>query len=150
VTQFERLDRPALKPLPLIPFPYAEWKTAKVNVDYHIELDGHYYSVPYQLASTRLEVRYSARTVECFHKGKRVASHRRSFKKGRHTTTPEHMPRGHREYLKWTPERLLNWAAKTGPACEGLARAIMNSRAHPQQGFRSVLGIMSLGKDLRR
>ena len=146
VMQFERLDRPALKPLPLIPFPYAEWKTAKVNVDYHIELDGHYYSVPYQLAGKRLEVRYSARTVECFHKGKRVASHRRSFKKGRHTTTAEHMPRDHREYLKWTPERLLNWAAKTGPACEGLASAIMNSRAHPQQGFRSVLGIMSLGK----
>jgi transposase len=144
--QFERLDRPALKPLPLIPFPYAEWKTAKVNVDYHIELDGHYYSVPYQLAGTRLEVRFSARTVECFHKGKRVASHKRSFKKGHHTTTPEHMPRGHREYLKWTPERLLNWAAKTGPACEGLAKAIMNSRAHPQQGFRSVLGIMSLKK----
>ena len=143
---FERLDRPALRPLPLIPFTFAEWKKAKVNIDYHIELDGHYYSAPYQLAQKRLDVRFNARTVECFHKGKRVASHRRSFKKGHHTTTPEHMPRRHREYLKWTPERLLNWAGKTGPACEGLARAIMNSRAHPQQGFRSVLGIMSLTK----
>lgn len=143
---FEKLDRPVLKPLPLIGFPYAEWKTAKVHADYHIELDGHYYSVPYQLFGKELDVRYSSRTVEIFHKGKRVASHRISFKKGCHTTTDVHMPRAHREYLKWTPARLLNWAAKTGPACEGLARAIMNSRAHPQQGFRSVLGIMSLGK----
>ena len=143
---FERLDRPALGSLPLIPFPYAEWKTAKVNVDYHIELDFHYYSVPYQLYGKKLDVRHSSRTVEIFHKGKRVASHRRSFKKGLHTTLDVHMPRGHREYLKWTPERLLNWAAKTGPACEGLARAIMNSRTHPQQGFRSVLGIKGLSK----
>jgi len=143
---FEKLDRPALKSLPLIPFPYAEWKKAKVNVDCHIELEGHYYSAPYQLAGKRLDVRYSARIVEIFHRGKRVASHKRNFKKGLHTTIDEHMPRAHREYLKWTPERLLNWAAKTGPACDSLARAIMNSRAHPQQGFRSVLGIMRLGK----
>jgi transposase len=143
---FEKLDRPALRPLPPFPFPYAEWKKARVNIDYHIELDRHYYSVPHQLAGKQLDVRYSARTVEIFHKGKRVASHRRSFKKGCHSTTPEHMPRSHREYLKWTPQRLLGWAAKTGPACEGLARAIMNSRTHPQQGFRSVLGIMNLAK----
>ena len=143
---FGKLDRPVLGPLPQSAFPYAVWKKAKVNIDYHIELDGHYYSAPYQLVGQRLDVRYSARTVEIFHRGNRVASHRRSFKKGLHTTIGEHMPRAHREYLKWTPQRLLNWAAKTGPACEALARAIMNSRAHPQQGFRSVLGIMRLGK----
>ena len=96
--------------------------------------------------SGSVEGTMSARIVEIFHRGNRVASHRRSFKKGPHTTIAEHLPRAHREYLKWTPQRLLNWAAKTGPACEGLARAIMNSRAHPQQGFRSVLGIMRLGK----
>ena len=143
---FEKLDRPALGPLPLIPFQYAEWKKAKVNIDYHIELDGHYYSAPYQLTGKQLDVRFSARIVECFHKGKRVASHRRSFKTGRHTTIAEHMPRSHREHLKWTPERLLNWAAKTGPACEAMAKAIMESRSHPLQGFRSVLGIMRLAK----
>ena len=144
--QFERLDRPALKPLPLIPFPYAEWKTAKVNVDYHIELDGHYYSAPYQLAGAGLMSASAPAPWNAPIREKGWPATKEASKRARHTTTPEHMPRGHREYLKWTPERLLNWAAKTGPACEGLARAIMNSRAHPQQGFRSVLGIMSLKK----
>jgi transposase len=143
---FQRLDRPALRPLPPVSYQYAEWSKAKVNMDYHLEVGRHYYSAPYQLVGKRLDIRITARTVECFFKGKRVASHRRSFKQGRHTTLDGHMPRAHREHLKWTPERLLNWAAKTGPATEELARVIMQSRAHPQQGFRSVLGIMRLTK----
>ena len=143
---FEKLDCPALKPLPLVSYQYAEWSKAKVNIDYHLEVERHYYSVPYQLVGKQLDIRITARTVECLLKGKRVASHRRSFKQGSHTTVAEHMPRAHREHLEWTPERLLNWTAKTGPATEELARVIMQSRAHPQQGFRSVLGIMRLAK----
>ena len=143
---FESLDRPALGPLPLFPYQYADWKKAKVNIDYHVEFERHYYSVPYQLAGKTLDLRVTARTVECLHKGKRVASHRRNYTKGRHTTVAPHMPRSHREYLRWTPQRLLNWAAKTGPACAELARVIMERRAHPQQAFRSILGILRLSE----
>lgn len=143
---FESLDKPALKPLPLVPYQYAEWKKARVHIDYHVEVDRHYYSVHYQMVGKKLDIRITANTIECFHRGKRVASHRRSFKKGGHTTLPEHMPKSHREYLKWTPQRLLNWAAKVGPSVEELAQLIMKSRAHPQQGFRSILGILRLTK----
>lgn len=143
---FESLDRPALKPLPLFAYQYADWKKAKVNLDYHVEFERHYYSVPHQLVGKTLDLRVTARVVECLHKGKRVASHARSFSKGWHTTVAGHMPRSHRQHLEWTPQRLLNWAAKTGPACQELARVIMEQRAHPQQGFRSILGIMRLTK----
>ncbi len=146
ISLFETLDRPALKPLPRTPYQFAEWKKAKVNIDYHVEVNKRYYSVHYKLVGKRLDVRITATTVECFLRGRRVASHRRNYKKGSFTTQAEHMPKSHREYLKWTPERLLNWAAKTGPSVVELAQLIMESRAHPQQGFRSILGIMSLNK----
>jgi transposase len=143
---FDQLDRPALRPLPAQPYEFAEWKKVRVNIDYHVEVDGHYYSVPYQLVRKSLEARYSERTVECFHKGQRVASHVRSHLKGRHTTVVEHMPTSHRSYAEWTPQRLIRWAEKTGPATAGVVQTILERRAHPQQGFRSCLGIMRLGK----
>ena len=142
----ETLDKPALKPLPPTRFEFATWKKAQVHVDYHVEVEGHYYSVPYQLVRQKLDVRLTAGTVECFHKGRRVASHPRSFQKGRHTTTPQHMPKSHREYLDWTPERLVRWAGKSGPATAGVVQAILESRPHPLQGYRSCLGLMRLGK----
>jgi transposase len=145
-SQFESLERPALRPLPAERFVYAEWKKVRVGADYHVEVDGHHYSVPYQLVSQQLEVRVSARTVECFAKGKRVASHLRSFHPGPHTTQAEHMPQPHREYASWTPERLVRWAQKSGPAVSELIETILETRTHPQQGFRSCLGITSLGE----
>jgi transposase len=143
---FEALDRPAMKPLPAERYVYAEWSKARVSIDYHVAVDGHYYSVPYQLVSQQLDVCLSAHTVELLHRARRVASHRRSHAKGRHTTVPEHMPRPHREYASWTPERLVRWATQSGPATAELVATIMASRAHPQQGFRSCLGLMRLGK----
>jgi transposase len=143
---FEQLERPALRPLPTQPYEFAEWKKVRVNIDYHVEVEGHYYSVPYQLVRKALEARYSERTVECFHRGQRVASHPRSRLKGRHTTLPEHMPTSHRSYAEWTPQRLIRWAEKTGPATASMVQTILERRAHPQQGFRSCLGIMRLGK----
>jgi len=151
-SQYESLDKPALKALPTYPYEYARWKKARVNIDYHIELDGHYYSVPHQLCGEQIDVRATQTTVECLHKSVRVASHVRSDQKGRHTTVVEHMPRHHREYAEWTPERLTRWANSIGIATGTLAEAIMSSREHPVQGFRSVLGILRLGKtysDLR-
>ena len=143
---FENLERPALRPLPAERFAYAEWQKVRVHVDYHFEVDGHYYSVPYQLVSQELDARVTAKTVECFAKSKRVASHLRSFRRGAHTTQPEHMPRPHREYAEWTPERLVRWAQQTGPAVAGLIELVMATRVHPQHGFRSCLGILRLGQ----
>ena len=143
---FDQFDRPALRPLPAQPYEFAEWKKVLVNIDYHVEVDGHYYSVPYALVRKKLEARFSARTVECFHKGQRVASHPRSYLKGHHTTVAEHMPESHRQYAEWTPERLIGWAEKTGPATASVVRTIMQRRTHPQQGFRACLGILRLGK----
>lgn len=143
---FEQIDRPAMRPLPPEPYVFAEWKKARVHIDYHVQVDGHYYSVPYQLVKQPLDVRLSANTVECFHKGQRVASHPRSHQKGRHTTIAEHMPQAHQAYAQWTPQRLIHWAEKTGPATAQVMAAILASRPHAQQGFRSCLGIMRLGK----
>lgn len=144
--RFESLDRPVLKPLPTAPYSYADWKKARVGIDYHVELEGHYYSVPYPLVKRQLEVRYTAHTVECFHRGKRVASHLRSRVKGRHTTLPEHMPEAHRRYGDWSPQRLIRWAEKVGPATAKLITHILSSRRHPQQGYRSCLGVLRLSK----
>jgi transposase len=143
---FEALDRPALRPLPIQPYAYAEWKFVRVNIDYHVDVEGHYYSVPYTLVKQQLEARLSAHVVEIFHKGTRVASHQRSPLKGRHSTVVAHMPKAHQHYAEWTPHRLILWAAKTGEATAHVVEAILASRPHPQQGFRACLGIMRLGK----
>jgi transposase len=143
---FGSLDQPALNPLPLEPYEYAEWKKARVNLDYHIEVEGHYYSVPYRFLRQQVEVRLTARTLECFLKNKRICSHRRNSLKGRYTTLKEHMPKSHREYGDWTPERLMNWAEKIGPDTHALVKEIMQHRLHPVQGFRSCLGILRLAK----
>jgi transposase len=143
---FEVLDKPALKALPAERFEIADWGKARVNIDYHVEIEGHYYSVPYQLVKKEVDTRITAATVECFLRGQRVAVHVRSFLKGRHTTCVAHMPKAHQAYLEWTPERLVRWAEETGGATAALVAAIMGSRAHPQQGFRPCLGIFRLGK----
>ncbi len=143
---FNTIDKPALKSLPVEPYEYAEWKKARVNIDYHIEVDRHYYSVPYQLVSRQVDVRITAGTIESFYRGNRVASHIRSDDKGRHTTVASHMPKAHQAYVEWTPERLVSWANKSGEHVSGLVEKVLAQRSHPQQGFRSVLGIMRLGK----
>lgn len=145
-TQFESLERPALRPLPEQRFVYAEWKKARVHIDYHVEVEGHYYSVPYSLVGQSVEVRVSARTVECFAKSQRVSSHVRSFRRGAHTTQSEHMPRPHRDYAEWTPQRLVHWAEETGPSVAGVIERVMATRVHAQHGFRSCLGILRLGQ----
>lgn len=143
---YETLERTALSALPPTPYVFATWKKARVSIDYHIEIERRYYSVPYQLVKCEVEARIAERTVEIFHRGQRVASHRRAAKAGHYTTVNEHMPRPHREYAEWTPQRLVEWAKKTGPATAELIGRILESRRHPQQGFRSCLGILRLGK----
>ena len=115
-----------------------------MNIDYHIDADKHYYSVPYQLAGQQVDVRLSAATVEVFHHSRRVASHVRSHVRHGHTTDPAHMPESHRQHASWTPQRITGWAAKTGPATADLVETIIASRPHPEQGYRAALGIIRL------
>ncbi len=143
---FESIDRPALRPLPAIPFQYAQWKKARANIDYHVEVDGHYYSVPHTLVRQEIEIRLTASSVECFFKGKRVAAHARNPRHGAHSTVPEHMPASHRAHAEWTPGRMLNWAATVGPATTEIVRYQLESRPHPEQGYRACLGVMRLAR----
>jgi transposase len=145
-SQFETLDRPAMRRLPRQPYVFAEWKKARVGIDYHVEITGHFYSVPYRYARTQIDVRLTETSVECFHRSRRIASHARSLRRGHHTTVQAHMPPAHRHVAEWTPERLTDWAARTGPATAQLIAEIMAARAHPQQGYRACLGIVRLGE----
>jgi len=143
---FERVEQTALQALPETPYEVADWLRRKVGPDYHVEVERHYYSVPYTLVGKQLEVRVTSRVVEFFERDRRVASHARSFMPGRHTTCAEHMPPAHRAYAAWTPERIRSWVGRTGPEARRMAEEIMASRLHPQQGFRACLGLIRLGK----
>ena len=143
---FEDLDRPALKPLPAERYEYAERRKARVNIDYHIQVDGRFYSVLHALARRDVEVRLASTTVEIFHRHRRVAAHIRGRRKGGYTTDPGHMPAAHRAHLKWTPSRLVRWARKTGPDAAAFARRLLKSWPHPERGYRSCLGLMRLAR----
>jgi transposase len=144
---FEELDRPALSPLPATRYEFALWKRARINIDYHVQVEGAFYSVPYQLARREVEVRLSQAVVEIFHGGKRVASHVRTYVRGRFVTDPEHMPASHRQHLEWTPSRLIRWAETVGPSTGALVAGMLERRPHPEQGYRSCLGLMRLAKE---
>lgn len=143
---FESLDRPALRPLPPQPYEYAQWKQARVHIDYHVEVEGSYYSVPHSLVKKALDVRLTAATVECLHGGKRVASHARSHKRGSYSTLAEHMPRSHRAHAEWSPARLLNWALSIGPATRDVVQHLLETKPHPEMGYRACLGLLSLAR----
>ena len=143
---FETLEKARLLPLPATAFELANWSKAKVNIDYHVSVEKHFYSAPYQLIHQQLDVRLTDQTVELFAHGKRVAAHRRSRLPGRFTTLEEHRPKSHQRYLAWTPSRILEWVKTIGPDCAKVVEKIMADRPHPEQGFRSALGIIRLGQ----
>jgi transposase len=143
---FETLDRPALRPLPSHPYEFAQWKKVRVHIDYHLELERHYYSVPHALIGQELHVRYTAHTVECLYRGERVASHPRSHLPGQHTTLAAHMPERHQQHTQWSPERFRRWAAQGGPNTQALIERVLAARRHPEQSYRSCLGLLRLGK----
>ena len=143
---FDELDRPALTPLPDEPYEYAEWKRCRINLDYHVEIAKHYEQFPHSLVRQEVEARITQKTVEIFLRGKRVASHLRSTLPHRPTTVAEHMPSSHRRYRDWTHGRIRRDAAKIGPDADTLIDVILRSRPHPEQGFRSAIGILGLVK----
>lgn len=144
---FEKVDRPALRPLPSRRYEYAEWVKARVNLDYHVRADDNNYSVPYRLVKRQLDVRITVSTIEVFDKGKRVASHARIQRdRNRYSTSKDHMPEHHRQHAEWTPERVIGWVGRSGPATAELAVRIIKSRPHPEQGYRACMGIKRLGQ----
>jgi transposase len=145
-TLFAELDRPALQPLPAERFQLHHWSQARVNIDYHVQFDRHFYSVPYTLTGQLVEIRSTPTTVEIFHRGQRIASHARSHQLYQATTVHAHRPKSHQQHLAWPPSRLLNWAKTVGPATAQLFAEILKSKPHPEMGYRSCLGILRLGQ----
>jgi transposase len=143
---FEELDRPHLRPLPATRMPIARFKRARISIDYHVELDGHYYSAPHRLGRALVDLRVTATTVEIFAGNRRVAVHAYSARRGAHTTCAEHMPASHRAHREWTPGKLIGWGERIGPACAALVRWQMEHRPHPEQGYRACLGLMRLNR----
>ena len=142
---FEEVDRPALMPLPVQPYQFALRKKVRVHCDYHVEAERHYYSVPYRYVHEQMEARIGEKTVEIFRCGRRIALHVRSFAVGKHTTLPEHRPPQHQD-LEWTSDRMIEKGKAVGPATVGVLKRVMESRPHPELGYRSCLGIIRLGK----
>ena len=145
-SQFEQLDKPALKPLPDSPYQYRDIKKARVHLDYHIEYDQHFYSVPYQLVKQAVMVHAGQTSVAIMHQSKLVALHPRSFHKGGHTTDPNHMAKAHRKHQQWSPQRFLKWAAEIGPHTVTVVEHQLASRPHPEHGYRACLGLLNLAK----
>jgi transposase len=141
---FEEIERSALKSLPATDYVFGQWKQCRAGIDYHVEIDKHYYSVPYTLVRQELWARYTVSTVEVFHRGTRVAVHRRGPPNRGHTTLPEHMPSSHRRYADWTLPRIMREAAEIGPNTTALVEIILREKRHPEQGFRSCRGIVRL------
>jgi len=143
---FATLDAPALLPLPVQRYEIAHFKTVRVHIDYHIEVDAHRYSVPHALVGQTLEARITATTVELLYRAQRVASHVRSNRRGSFTTVAEHMPAAHRAHMEWTPQRLIHWGRDIGPATAVVVTRLLEERKHPEHGYRACLGLLSLVK----
>lgn len=143
---FETIEKATLIALPEHHYELATWSKAKVNIDYHVAVDRHYYSAPFNLIHKQLDVRLSSRTVELFLDGKRVAVHIRGARDGKFTTVAEHRPKSHQQYLEWTPTRLIEWGRSVGPQCALVVEQILTAKTYPEQGFRSCLGLLRLGK----
>jgi len=141
---YEKLDRAALKPLPVGRYEFARYLNAKVSIDYHVAVEEHFYSVPHALVQQSVEIRTTAAAIEILHRGRRVAAHARSSVRYGYTTVPEHLPASHRAHLEWSPGRLIHWGEQHGVACAEIIRRILATRLHPEQGYRSCLGLLKL------
>lgn len=144
---FETVERAALRPLPSQGYEYATWKKAKVHLDYHVELERRYYSVPHALVGKTVDLRIAARTVEVFHAGQRVAAHLKGSHKGQFTTEPAHRPPAHQAVIELNHERILRRAEGIGDATAAVIRAQAERRKHRDETLRSSLGILRLAHD---
>ena len=147
---FEAIEKMKLIPLPIHSYEYQQVKNARVHIDYHIEYDKHYYSVPHMLVGSQVEVRASQGMVNIYAGGKRVASHVRSSLKTKHTTLVEHMPQAHRHQAEWGPERFEKWSADIGVSTHSMVQQMLKAKRHPQQSYRSVMALLTLAKTYDR
>jgi hypothetical protein len=143
---FAEIDRPALQPLPSSRYEMARFKRARVHIDYHVQVEGHFYSVPHALVGQEIEVRITASAIECLHRGRRVAAHGRNPRQGAYTTVAEHLPAAHRAHLEWTPTRLIEWGRRIGVACAEVVERMLAEHKHPEHGYRRCLGLLSLAR----
>jgi transposase len=150
LSQFEQLDKPALRALPAQPYQYADIKQARVHIDYHIEYDKHYYSVPHHLVKQAVEVQATDSAVAIYHQGQRIASHPRSYRQGAHSTCQEHMPQAHQAMHNWSPERFLSWAGDIGAETREVVSCILQEKRHIEQSYRRILGLLSNAKKYGR
>ena len=146
-SHFESIDKPALRSLPMRSYEYGDFRKCRVNIDYHVEVNSNYYSVPYILVKKEIEIRLSASTIECFYQGERIASHQRSHSNGMATTCTEHMPKAHQKHLEWTPNKMLTWGREIGPSTLALVKILVEETLHPEKGYRSCLGLISLARE---
>lgn len=144
--RFALLDAPALLPLPLTAYEYTEFRAVKVAPDYHVEYARHWYSVPHELVGQRLSLKAGQTVIQVWYRGQCVAQHPRSHLEYKHTTNPLHMPEAHRGHARWTPESLLDIGRKIGPYAGRTVEALLNRKAHPEQAYRAVLGLIALQK----
>jgi transposase len=143
---FAEIDKPALKPLPSRRYEYTEWSSPKVHIDYHVQVDKHFYSVPYKFIGERVDASRTRSTIEIFYKEKRIAIHRRLYNSRNPSTQSEHMPPVHKNFAEWNPERFLRWAEKFGASTRLVIKQNLEARRHPEQAYRGCQGILRLGK----
>jgi transposase len=141
---FASLDQPSAAPLPESDYEYAQWKKARVNINYHVNFEKHDYSVPYTLIHKEVDIKATGGVIEVYFQGERVCAHARSGRENGYSTVKEHMPPSHQKYLEWTPQRIIAWAGKYGPAVQTLVETIIASTKFPEQAYKRCLGIIRL------
>ena len=147
---FVETERGRLLPLPPCRYEYALWKrNSKAGMDYHVEYDGHFYSIPFHYAGKYMDIRATVNVIEVFYEHERIASFPRNYSTAvRYTTMPEHMPSNHRAMVDWTPKRFESWARKFGENTRKYICYLMEKRQHPEQAFKTCAGILRMGESV--
>ena len=140
-------EAPFLQPLPVLPYEYACWKQATVQLNYHVSIDSQNYSCPYAYVRKRVDVRATRSLVEIFCQGKRIASHPRLYgRKGQYATVTEHMPPNHQLYSEWDGNRFRRWARKIGESAFAVVDKLLLSYRVEEQAYKGCLSLLKLGE----
>ena len=145
--RYEAADRGALKPLPQVRYELCDWRYGvRVGDDYHFEHDRRFYSVAVHFARERIDVRTTAKIVEAFHRGRRIAVHQLLTTPGEVSTLPEHRPIVHQRVLDGEPKELVAWSRTVGPNAEKMVRHHIESRTDATNGVRAARRMRDLAR----
>ncbi|WP_420869139.1 Mu transposase domain-containing protein [Acetobacterium wieringae] len=134
-----------MQPLPKFPFEFAQWKTATVQLNYHVSIDQQYYSIPYEYVRKKVDLRYTRNIIEVFYKGTRLCSHRRLYgRRGQYSTNVDHMPINHQLYSEWDSARFLRWADDIGPSTKAVVQKMFDSYRVEEQAYKGCLSLLKL------